>query len=285
MGLFIALSDLIKILKLGYRDMVNRKKIRLRNGDILDVEEYHDGNYGSPGKTRRKKEKPTKEQVRLINQRNKAKRCRWRLLQYFNEGDLFITWTYEVRNRPPNMDGALKDFRAAIGKIRKVYRGLVVQLYWIRNIERGTKGAWHIHLVIKQTPEGDAAAIVTKAWTKGGTYVAEIRHSKFTGDDMEQLADYLTKDEHTAEQRKDGIPGKPRIAESSYSTSRNMPLPEPKEDKLVRWKPEVKPPKGYYIARIHEGINPVTGFLYRSYTLIRLKTQERKKPPNRVRRC
>lgn len=285
MGLFIALSDLIKILKLGYRDMVNRKKIRLRNGDILDVEEYHDGNYGSPGKTRRKKEKPTKEQVRLINQRNKAKRCRWRLLQYFNEGDLFITWTYEVRNRPPNMDGALKDFRAAIGKIRKVYRGLVVQLYWIRNIERGTKGAWHIHLVIKQTPEGDAAAIVTKAWTKGGTYVAEIRHSKFTGDDMEQLADYLTKDEHTAEPRKDGIPGKPRIAESSYSTSRNMPLPEPKEDKLVRWKPEVKPPKGYYIARIHEGINPVTGFLYRSYTLIRLKTQERKKPPNRVRRC
>lgn len=276
---------MIKILKLGYRDMVNRKKIRLRNGDILDVEEYHDGNYGSPGKTRRKKEKPTKEQVRLINQRNKAKRCRWRLLQYFNEGDLFITWTYEVRNRPPNMEGALKDFRAAIGKIRKVYRGLVVQLYWIRNIERGTKGAWHIHLVIKQTPEGDAAAIVTKAWTKGGTYVAEIRHSKFTGDDMEQLADYLTKDEHTAEPRKDGTPGKPRIAESSYNTSRNMPLPEPKEDKLLRWKPEVKPPKGYYIARIHEGINPVTGFLYRSYTLIKLKTQERKKPPNRVRRC
>lgn len=265
--------------------MVNRKKIRLRNGDILDVEEYHDGNYGSPGKTRRKKEKPTKEQVRLINQRNKAKRCRWRLLQYFNEGDLFITWTYEVRNRPPNMDGALKDFRAAIGKIRKVYRGLVVQLYWIRNIERGTKGAWHIHLVIKQTPEGDAAAIVTKAWTKGGTYVAEIRHSKFTGDDMEQLADYLTKDEHTTETRKDGTPGKPRIAESSYNTSRNMPLPEPRTDKLIRWKQEVKPPKGYYIARIHEGINPVTGFLYRSYTLIRLKTQERKKPPNRVRRC
>ena len=265
--------------------MVNRKKIRLRNGDILDVEEYHDGNYGSPGKTRRKKEKPTKEQMRLINQRNKAKRCRWRLIQYFGQGDLFITWTYEVKNRPPNMDGALKDFRAAIGKIRKVYRGLVVQLYWIRNIERGTKGAWHIHLVIKQTPEGDAAAIVTKAWTKGGTYVAEIRNSKFAGDDMELLANYMTKDEHTAEPREDGTPGKPRIAESSYSTSRNMPLPEPKEDKLVRWKPEVKPPKGYYIARIHEGINPVTGFLYRSYTLIKLKSTERKKPPNRVRRC
>ena len=183
------------------------------------------------------------------------------------------------------MAGALKDFRAAIIKIRKIYRARGVPLYWIRNIEKGTKGAWHIHLVIKQTPEGDAAAIVTKAWTKGGTYVAEIRNSKFNGNDMEQLAGYLTKDEHTAEQRADGTPGKPRIAESSYNTSRNMPLPEPKTDKLVRWKPEVKPPKGYYIAGMHEGINPVTGFLYRSYTLIRLKTQERKKTPNRVRRC
>ena len=265
--------------------MVKRKKMRLRHGDVLDVEEYHDGNYGSPGKSRQKKEKPTKEQVRLINQRNKVRRCRWRLIQYFDQGDLFITWTYEVGNRPPDMAGALKDFRAAIIKIRKIYRARGVPLYWIRNIEKGTKGAWHIHLVIKQTPEGNAAAIVTKAWTKGGTYVAEIRNSKFTGDDMEQLAGYLTKDEHTAEQRADGTPGKPRIAESSYNTSRNMPLPEPRTDKLVRWKPEVKPPKGYYIARMHEGINPVTGFLYRSYTLIRLKTTERKKPPNRVRRC
>jgi len=276
---------LIKILKLGYRDMVKRKKIRLRHGDVLDVEEYHDGNYGGKGKTRQKKEKPTREQVRLINRRNKARLCRWRLIQYFDQGDLFITWTYATENRPPDMAGALKDFQKAMAKVRKIYRLRGAPHYWIRNIERGTKGAWHIHLVIKQTPEGDAVAIVTKAWTKGGTYVAEIRHSKFTGDDMEQLADYLTKDEHTAEPRKDGTPGKPRIAEVSYNTSRNMPLPEPKTDKLVRWKPEVKPPKGYYIARMHEGINPVTGFLYRSYTLIRLKSTERKKPPNRKRRC
>lgn len=143
--------------------MVKRKKMRLRHGDVLDVEEYHDGNYGSPGKSRQKKEKPTKEQVRLINQRNKVRRCRWRLIQYFDQGDLFITWTYEIGNRPPDMAGALKDFRAAIIKIRKIYRARGVPLYWIRNIEKGTKGAWHIHLVIKQTPEGDAAAIVTTA--------------------------------------------------------------------------------------------------------------------------
>lgn len=49
-----------------------------------------------------------------------------------------------------------------------------------------------------------------------------------------------------------------------------MPLPEPKKKKLKRWQEEPKPRKGYYIARIHEGINPVTGYKYRHYTMIRI---------------
>ena len=138
-----------------------------------------------------------------------------------------------------------------------------------RNIERGTKGAWHIHLVINEI--GDTASIITKAWTKGGTWSIEIKNSKYHDEDFTKLANYMTKDEHTTEEKKDGKPGKPRLSEANYNTSRNMPLPEPKVDKLRRWKEEPKPKKGYYIAKIHEGINPVTGYKYRRYTMIRLK--------------
>lgn len=53
-----------------------------------------------------------------------------------------------------------------------------------------------------------------------------------------------------------------------------MPLQEPKVDKLIRWKREVKPKKGYYIVDLYEGINPVTGYKYRRYTMIRLKEGE-----------
>ena len=60
------------------------------------------------------------------------------------------------------------------------------------------------------------------------------------------------------------------VRELHYPLVGNMPLPEPKVDKLLRWKPEPKPKKGYYIAKIVEGINPVTGFKYRRYTMIRL---------------
>ena len=266
---------MIKILKMGQIMAVKRKTYRLSGGDIIDVEEFHDGNYGAPGKERKKKRKPTPEQMQAVNAANKQKRCRQRLLQYFNQGDIFATWTYEEKNRPPDMVHALEDFQKAIRCVRAEYRKRGQPLLWIRNIERGTRGAWHIHLVVKEI--GETASILQRAWTKGGTYTTEIRKSsKIYDEDFSRLASYMTKDENSREERKDGSPAKARIKEASYNTSRNMPLPEPKVDMLVRWKEEAKPRKGYYILSLHEGINPATGFRYRRYTMKRLLGKEEK---------
>lgn len=251
---------------------VKRKTTRLRGGNILEIEEYHDGNYGAPGKGRQKKKKPTKEQVAYINQLNKARRCRLRLLEYMNEGDYFGTWTYRKSERPPDMAAALKDFDRAIRKVRTWYRKQGYEFFWIRNIERGTRGAWHIHFTMNRIP--GAAEVITGAWTHGGTYITEIRSSEFRDEDFTRLGNYLTKSEKTREAKADGSPGKPRIREASYSHSRNMPLPEPEVDKLRRWKKELKAKKGYYIARIHEGINPATGYKYRRCTMIRLERRQ-----------
>lgn len=247
---------------------IKRKEYRFRKGDILDIEEYHDGKYGDPGGKRLKRRKATPEDMIRVNKWNKEKRCRRRLLCYFSPGDLLLTWTYRVEERPPDMESALKDFQAALRKVRREYKKRGKSLFWIRNIERGTKGAWHIHLVVNEI--GDSASIVEKAWTKGGTWLTEIKKSKFYDEDFTSLASYITKDEHSVETKADGTPGKPRLREASYNTSKNMPLPEPHVDKLVRWKKEVKPKKGYYIARIWEGINPKTGYKYRRVTQIRL---------------
>ena len=121
------------------------------------MEEYHDGRYGAPGCKREKKKNPTKEQIQKINAWNKARRCRWKLLEYFSPGDCFATWTYEVKNRPPDMAGALKDFQKAMRSVRKEYKKRGQELFWIRNIERGTKGAWHIHLIVNEI--GETASI------------------------------------------------------------------------------------------------------------------------------
>lgn len=257
-----------------------RKTYFFRQGNILEVEEDHDGRYGAPGECRQKRKKPTKEQMRIVNALNKAKLCRWRLLEYFTFGDCFATWTYTPRKRPNDMKEALKDFQKAIGKVRKEYKKRGKVLRWIRNIERGTKGAWHIHLIVNEI--GDTASVLQRAWDKGGTFTTEIRKSeKFYDEDFTELANYMTKDEYTREKKKNGEPGKPRIRGSNYNTSRNMPLPEPKKDRLVKWRDEPKPKKGYCIAKIHEGINPFTGYKYRRYTMIRIK----KKAPETNRRC
>lgn len=245
-----------------------RKTTRLRGGDILDVAEYHDGRYGAPGQPRQKKKKVTEEDIRKINALNKARLCRLRLLQYFTSADYFATWTYRVAERPPDMKSALSDFQKAIRKVRDQYKKHNYQLFWIRNIERGTRGAWHIHIVINRIP--GAAEIITEAWEKGGVYLTKIKNSPHYDEDFTKLSNYMTKNQNTREKKLDGTFAAPRLKEASYNTSRNMPIPEPRPQKLCRWPREVKPKKGYYIARIHEGINPKTGYKYRRYTMIRL---------------
>ena len=43
--------------------MIKRKTYSFRGGDILDIEEYHDGRYGAPGLKRMKRKKATKEDI------------------------------------------------------------------------------------------------------------------------------------------------------------------------------------------------------------------------------
>lgn len=245
-----------------------RVTYELRKKDVIDVQEYHDGNYGAGGMPRQKRRKPTREEMIKINQYNKARRARMRLLMYFNPGDVFATWTYDRKKRPPDMKTALKHFQKAMRYVRNEFKKRGRELFWMRNIERGTKGAWHIHLVVNEI--GDTASILEKAWKYGGTWQTEIKKdSKIFDEDFTKLADYMTKNESTVYQKTDGTPGKPRISEANYNISRNMPLPEPKKRRLVHWQKDVKPRKGYYIVRIHEGKDPV-GFSYRRYTMIRI---------------
>ena len=93
-----------------------------RKGDILEVKEYHDGRYGARGLPREKKRKPTPEQMAVVNAMNKAETARHRLLEYFGKGDYFLTLTYRVDARPPDMAKAKKDFTNLKSKLRTRYK-------------------------------------------------------------------------------------------------------------------------------------------------------------------
>ena len=243
----------------------------------IEMWEYYDANYGAPGIERRKRRKATPEEIRKHNQYNKEKICRWKMREHFEENDLYLTLTFKPENRPENMAEAAKIWSKTCDKLRSHYRKNDVPFQWIRNIEVGSRGAWHIHVVLKNCP-GIIEAL-TKAWTTGTRKEKKSLGSVLikpmdTEGEFAKLAAYMTKTPETDK----------RIVESSYSTSRNLPVPEPKERKYERWKsfdgkdPRMIP-KGWYVdpSSFVEGITRA-GYPFRRFQLLPLDGKRRQRP-------
>lgn len=235
--------------------MFKQKRYRFKNA--IEVEQYHTGKYGAPGQKRAERQKLTPEQIQRRNQKNKEKLCRRKLRANFSEGDYFLTLTYRKSDRPKDMEEAKEHWRVFIRKVRTKYKRLEHDLRWIRNIEVGTKGAWHIHMVVNRIDQTDD--IIDECWPYG---VVDFKKIRKLGD-MAKVAAYITKSALTEK----------RVKESDYSSSRNLPIPKPEVKIIRRWQswkePAVK--KGWYLDKdsLYEGINPVTGYRYRTYTLLR----------------
>ena len=241
------------------------KEKRYKLGRYLEIEDYYTAQYGAPGEKRIPKKKLTTEQMEKVNQYNREKIARRKLRTHFQENDYFITLTYQPDRRPADMAAAKEDFKKFMRQVRSAYRKAGAEVKWIRNIEVGTKNGWHIHLVLNRIQDADL--IVRKAWPHGRV----LFRLAYEQGGFADLAAYITKTPKTD----------PRLRESSYSTSRNLPVPEPDTKIYRRWKTwrKIRIPKGYYLDKesLREGINPITGYRYRSYTLV--KTNRPERPP------
>lgn len=238
--------------------MAYTKKIyRLKKG--IEVEEYHTAKYGAPGQERSPKKKLTPEQMEKQNQVNREKKARRKLREHFQENDYFSDLTYRRDDRPVDMEMAKEHFRKFIREVRRDYRKRGCELKWMRNIEVGTKNGWHIHLIINRIPDTDI--ILKEAWPHGKV-INDLMYEKGS---FAELASYITKTPITD----------PRLRESDYSASRNLPIPEPEKKIYILWKTwkKIRIPKGYYLDKssLQEGINPYTGYRYRSYSLLPLQ--------------
>lgn len=230
---------------------IRKKEYHFKNS--IEVEEYVDGRFGARGNRRTEKKKATPEQVKRQNQLNKAKNCRRRIKNNFSEGDFYLTLTFKKELRPPDLKSAKEIWTKMQRKLRDEYKKHEIPFKWIISIERGSKGAIHFHLILNRIENGDK--LLHKIWKYGGIYFRLL----YEEGGFKDLADYMTKLPEEGE-------------ESHYSHSRNLPIPEPKMKVIRNSQKEPKPYKGYYIDKntIVEGINPVTGYPYRHYEMIRI---------------
>lgn len=248
--------------------MVRRNRYVFEN--VIEIEEFLDGRYGAPSEKREKKKTATKEQMEKVNQWNKSKKARHRLRKYFKaKRDWFVTLTYMKEDRPTDLKTVQAHFKKFYTFMGMEFKKRDCTLRWIRNIENTPTGNWHVHVVITDLPGTNVLTLMNQAWPYGKVKNIQQLYEK---GDFKDLADYITKSEKTKKECVTKGILDHKITEANYSTSRNMPLPEPEIEKLPHWEDEIKVPEDYYIEKetFYEGTNKFTGYNYRHYTLVKI---------------
>ena len=248
---------------MGYK----RKRWWCRNGVM--VMEYHTPLRYPPGEHRAKREKPTPEAKRQANQRRKALEVQRLILHNFSEGDKYVTLTY-ASGDAPDMETVRKDLRHLTEWLKRQYAKTGLELKWIRNIERTKRGVIHIHMLVNNPPGRDMGREIRSWWKERHGTIVKVSDTYLDGA-FAKLAAYLSKSQRDES----------GAMTSRYSRSRNLVVPDPEIKEFARWNVRRKGvwidpriPKGYELVKesLYEGIDLITGYPIRYYTLIRSGT-------------
>lgn len=269
--------------------MAYSKKI-YRFRDSNEYEYTYAGKYGAKGEKRAEKSKPTKEQIKKQNQKNKEIRCRRLIKANFTQGDLWCCLKYPKGYRIP-IEEVKKDLRKFLNMLRKCYRDKHKELKFIYRMEIGAKGGIHIHILVNRIWHVQTDLILLKAWEEvlhrrkiTGKRASGLLDYKSIYDSggYQGLAEYITKqpaeDSEEYKQLSLFAPVQQKIL-LSISSSRNLIRPEPEKKEIKHWTMRhildngPKPSRGYYIDKdsIISGINPYTGMSYYKYTEVRIR--------------
>ncbi len=233
-------------------------------GWIRQIELRYPGRYGAPGCPRSKKKDRTPEQIRRQNETNRIRKLQRLIIANFRPGKSWhLTLNYKPGERPDTPKQAKKILSKFIANMRRAYKAAGKEFKWIAVTERGKKGRLlHHHLIIEEV-EG-VQKLVRKYWKYGNSYWSDI----YEEGAMEQLASYLVKKE-TKYQEEDEPAG------TGYTHSRNLKIPKAKRQTMRRrtWPEQPKIPKGWELIKdsLIDGINPVTEYPYRHYSLRKIE--------------
>lgn len=238
-------------------------KTTITAGKTIEVSKTYSARYGVKGIKRSENINPTPEKVKKINQRNAEKRLRRLINTNFGEGDIHLVLTYKKEERP-DVEGAHKELKNFIKRIKRVYEKEGLELKYIAVTEYEGK-AIHHHMIIP----GIDMRLIQKKWPHGKT------RPTFMDDTGEYslLAEYLIK-ETSKTFLEDGAAMKRR-----YIGSRNLVEPTVKKEiiKAQKFNNDPKPVKGYYVDKnsIVNGIHEITGWPYQFYRMIKIERRKR----------
>lgn len=136
-----------------------------------EVEKVHSSRYGQKGIRYAPKSKPTKEDVKKINERNRIKKLRRKIEMNFDFGDYHTVLTYRKEDRPDPQE-AKKRLKEFLKAVRKAYQAQGQPLKYIVVTEY-ENSAIHHHLILNDI--GRTPAIIRKLWPYGNAYFTVVR--------------------------------------------------------------------------------------------------------------
>ncbi len=238
------------------------------------------GNYGARGEKRTPREKPTPEQIKKQNQKNREIRMRRILKANFTEDDLWVTYKYPKGTRK-TIKEVMEDMEVHRRQLRYKRKKSGQPYKWICRIEIGKQGGIHVHMVINRVRGEPTDRLIRDKWKKHGTVHFENLYEE---GGFEALAEYIVKPPpEEMEGQLSMFSQEERKQLVKYSCSRNLIRPKPQRKHYSRWTVKKlieegpRPTPGFYIDKnsIVTGVNKFTGMSYLRYTEVRIKPIKR----------
>lgn len=231
--------------------------------------------YASPAdepRIRKAKQRLSSAARQRLNYTAAWQRLELILAANFGRDDWWVTFTYDNGHLPPDRDGAGRQMRNFLARLRRHLRKRKLELRYVYNIEEmpdepGGSRRLHHHAAIS----GDGLDPDTLRAVWGAGYVHVEPFLDGSNDCYETRARYLIKERHPGVVgRKTGLRG--------WTASRNLKQPEETTETVPDYM-TLTAPADAFVLDSHEEHNVFGEYLYLKYlTPVRPKPKRRKRP-------
>lgn len=163
---------------------------QVRAGRLVCAVVYTTAAAGDSPRARTQKQRASTAARDKLNARTSFQKLERTLAANFDNGDLFITLTYDDTHLPEDREAAIRRIRSFLSKLRKARKPRGQLLHYIYVTEGGCPGGrLHHHLVVNST--GEDLEEIRRLWIYGDN--VEVRRLEFnqghTYEDLARLPD------------------------------------------------------------------------------------------------
>lgn len=229
---------------------------RIRAGRMVYEVLYTSPTAGDSPKARAQKQKASTLAREKLNFRTSVQKLERTLADNFDNGDLFLTTTYDDKHLPENRDRAMRRLRGVLSKLRANRKARGQPLRYIYVTEGCYPGGRiHHHLVINST--GEDLEELRRLWSFGDI---ELRRLVFDKDHTyEDLASYLTKEPREW--------GHPRVGERTWTPSLGLVRSEPETMEIPDSLTLAPPPEALAVSKTGPETNGYGEWCWMKYML------------------